>query len=116
MQPFLPGTLSQKTDPCSKQNTTLCRVRPDTGSAAGTLSEGGSRARIGTVAAHTAGSISHTGRLQAVSLGEAAALVEAHTEQAAAGEEPDTLPGLVLLTERWLTKVCRGACRLVGAR
>ena len=85
----------------------LCRVRPDTGSAASTLSEGGSRARIGTVAAHTAGSISHAGRLQAVSLQEAAALVEAHAEQAAAGEDPDTLPGLVLLTERWLTKVCR---------
>ena len=64
-------------------------------------------ARIGTVAAHTAGSISHAGRLQAVSLQEAAALVEAHAEQAAAGEDPDTLPGLVLLTERWLTKVCR---------
>eukprot|EP00891_Asterochloris_glomerata_P007485 jgi/Astpho2/7485/Aster-x1440 len=87
------------------------RVRPDTGSAASTLSEGGSRARIGTVAAHTAGSISHAGRLQAVSLQEAAALVEAHAEQAAAGEDPDTLPGLVLLTERWLTKVAVPAFR-----
>ena len=89
-------------------------MRPDTGSAASTLSEGSSRARIGTVAAHAAGSISHTGRLQAVSLGEAAALVETHAGPAAAGEEPDSLPGLVLLTERWLNKVCRGAFRLRG--